>query len=109
MALQGHFAQHWSDVKGTPTGGVSYGKGFTISWQNGALREQGTDAPAEPNGAFVEDVLQAVIGRIEYYQASRFACQENAEALVALYAAAKRLDDRTKNREKRMVEGTHTM
>jgi hypothetical protein len=109
MAKQGHFEQHWSDTKGTPTGGVSYGKGFTISWQNGAIREQGSDPPGEPNGAFVEDVIQAVIGRIEYYQASKYACEENADALAALQLAATRLDDRTKAREARQVEGTHVV
>lgn len=102
---QGHFEEHWSDDQGRPAGGVSTGKGFTISWQNGPLG-RGLDR-REPNGAFVEDVIQAVIGRIEFYQASQFACQENADGLMALYQAAKRLDDRTKDREQRAVEGTH--
>ncbi len=103
--LNGHFAQHWSDNKGRPAGGVSSGRGFTISWQNGPLG-RGADR-VEPNGAFVEDVLDAVIRRIEFYQASEFACQENADALHALKIAAGRLDDRTKNREARAVGGTH--
>ena len=107
MALQGHYAEHWLDDKGNPAGGVSTGRGFTISWQHGPLGRDGTRQ--EPNGAFVEDVIQAVIGRIECYQSSQFACQENADALVALYEAAKRLDDRTKDREARLVEGTHAV
>ena len=104
---QGHYKEHWLDANDNPAGGVSYGKGFAISWQNGPLG-RGNDRK-EPNGAFVEDVIQAVIGRIEFYQSSKFACQENADALVALYEAAKRLDDRTKEREVRAVEGTHAV
>ena len=101
---QGHFEEHWLDNE-NPSGGVSFGKGFTISWQNGPLG-RGNERK-EPNGAFVEDVIQAVIGRIEFYQASKFSCQENADALNALKQAAQRLDDRTKERETREVEGTH--
>lgn len=107
MALNGYFTEHWSDDVGNPAGGVSTGRGFTISWQNGPLGKAGTPERREPNGAFVEDVLQAVIERIEFYQASRFVCQENADALEVLYIAARCLDDRVKSREKRLVEGTH--
>lgn len=109
MALFGHFSEHWLDGAGNPAGGVSTGRGFTISWQNGPLGEIGTSLRHEPDGAFVEDVLQAVIGRIEFYQQGRFACQENEDALTALRMAAQRLDDRTKDRERRLVEGTHAV
>ncbi len=101
---QGHFEEHWLE-DGKPAGGVSSGRGFAISWQNGPLG-RGNDRK-EPNGAFVEDVIQAVIGRIEFYQASEFACDANARALDALAEAAEELDARTKDREKRAVEGTH--
>ena len=104
---QGHFEQHWSDANGNPAGGTSSGRGFTISWQNGPLGQVGTTDRKEPNGAFVEDVIQAVIGRINFYQDSRFACGDNAEALAFLNKAAEALDRRTKNRESRQVEGTH--
>jgi hypothetical protein len=103
---QGHYEEHWSDSNGNPAGGVSTGKGFTISWQNGPLGRG--DDRREPNGAFVEDVIQAVIGRIAFYQRSQFACQANADALDALELAAEALDSRTKDREARAVEGTHT-
>ena len=109
MALLGHYFDHWSDDNGNPAGGVSTGRGFTISWQNGPLGKIGTPERREPNGAFVEDVIQAVIERIEFYQASRFTCRENAEALEALYHAAMVLDQRTKSREVRHVEGTHAV
>ena len=102
--MNGHFNEfHLSD--GVPTGGISCGRGFTISWQNGALG-RGNDKK-EPNGAFVEDVIDAVIRRIAAYQDSKFACAENADALDSLRMAARRLDDRTQGREAREVEGTH--
>lgn len=104
---QGHFEEHWNDANGNPAGGVSTGIGFTISWQNGPLGRSGTSERHGPNGAFVEDVIQAVIGRIEFYQASRFSCQDNLDALKHLQVAAECLDHRTKDREARTVEGTH--
>ena len=98
--------QHETDVHGNPSGGVTIGRGFTIAWQNGPLMVDG--ARREPTGAFVEDIIAAVIGRIEHYQASEFSCVENAEALDALRVAAARLNDRTMKRQTRGVEGTHT-
>jgi hypothetical protein len=103
---QGHFEEHWNDADGNPAGGVSTGKGFTISWQNGPLG-RGNER-REPNGAFVEDVIAAAIGRIEFYQQSRFNSADNAEAIDHLRLAAAALDRRTKDREARAVEGTHT-
>lgn len=102
---QGHFEEHWSDADANPAGGVSSGRGFTISWQNGPLGRG--ESRREPNGAFVEDVISAVIGRIEFYQASRFNCAENDNALAHLRNAAYALNERTKAREVRAVEGTH--
>ena len=101
------YEKHERDAQDNPAGGVSVGRGFTIAWQNGPLAVDGLRR--EPNGAFVEDVIQAVIGRIREYQASKFACQENADALRGLEIAAARLDDRTKNRAARGVEGTHAV
>lgn len=101
------YQRHERDEKGNPAGGVTVGRGFTIAWQNGPLAVDGVRV--EPNGAFVEDVIQAAIGRIEEYQDSRFKCQENADALHMLKGAALALDLRTRNREKRGVEGTHAV
>ena len=61
---QGFFEEHWVDENGNPAGGVSTGKGLTISWQNGPLGRIGTDERSEPNGAFVEDVVGAAKGTI---------------------------------------------
>ena len=102
--MQGHFSEHWSDGD-KPAGGVSSCRGFAISWQNGPLGRD--NDRQEPNGAFVEDVIQAVIRRIDFYQDSPFVCEANHTALSHLYLAADALDHRTKDREARKVEGTH--
>ena len=105
MSKQGFFSEHWTDANGNPNGGTASGRGFTISWQNGPL---GRDTERkEPNGAFVEDVLAAVIDRITFYQNGRFACPENAQALEDLKCAALALDLRTQRREAANIEGTH--
>ena len=104
MAKQGFFSQHWL-TDGKPAGGVSTGKGFTISWQNGPLRQSGREE--EPNGAFVEDLIAAICDRIEFYQAGGFACAENAAALEALEEAVRCLDARTARRVAAGTGGTH--
>ena len=98
---------HFYDSEGRPAGGTTYGQGFAIGWQNGPLAVDGMRA--EPNGAFVEDIIAAAIGRIKFYQTSSFVCQENFAALGYLLLAAQALDDRTKNRTARGVEGTHAV
>lgn len=97
--------QHNTDDQGRPAGGHTEGIGFQIDWQNGPLMIDGERR--DPNGAFVEDVIQAAIGRLEHYQESKFQCQENADAIDFLSLALGRLDDRTHAREERGVEGTH--
>lgn len=96
---------HWSDANGAPAGGCTFGDGFAISWQNGPLG-RGEDRKAA-NGAFVENIIVAAIGRLEYYQASRFNCQENADALDHLRLALNCCNRRTQRREAQAVEGTH--
>lgn len=91
---------------GTPAGGVTTGVGIHIAWQNGPLREQGSDEPAEPNGAFVEGVIEAALDRMEFYQSTRFACHENDEIAGNLRAALVWCKARTANRLAQGVEGT---
>lgn len=93
------------DELGRPAGGTSHGRGFTIAWQDGPLGT-GEDR-IEPNGAFVEDVITAAIGRLEFYQETEFACMANAQALERLRSALLALRKRTADREARGVEGTH--
>lgn len=104
----GFHAKNTTDENGNPTGGVVVGTGFTISWQDGPLG-RGEDRKA-PNGAFVEDVIVAVMQRIRFYQDAnnqKFACAENDRALNHLLKALRSLESRTKSREARGVEGTH--
>ena len=98
-------AEHWVDVDGNPAGGNTFGQGFAIGWQNGPLGRGGERL--EPNGAFVEDVIDACADRIRFYQGSRFACDRNARALAHLEVALEELDARTREREAAGIEGTH--
>ena len=92
------------DAEGRPDGGFVQGVGLDIEWQRGPLG-RGVDR-VEPNGAFVETVIAAVISRIEFYQ-EHFPCDENAEALIYLETALAALNERTARREAAGIEGTH--
>jgi len=108
------------DEKGNPDGGYARGIGIDIEWQAGPL---GRGAKrVEPNGAFVETVILAAKRRLEFYQTGsveqasqeevldakgKFACEENASALMYLEKALYFLNKRTEGREAREVEGTH--
>ena len=119
---------HVLDSNGNPAGGGTLGAGITIVWQNGPLGRQasgtcicedetfdgqgripnascpkhGVGAHEEPNGAFVEGVIQAAIGRLRFFQTGangKFACRENAIALTKLEEALMWLEKRTADRE----------
>lgn len=98
-------SNHFSDKDGMPTGGTTFGRGFAIGWQAGPLG-RGEDRQ-EPNGAFVEDIIKAAHDRLDYYQRSRFNSLYNAAAMHYLGLALDVLNERTDDREKRDVEGTH--
>jgi hypothetical protein len=95
------------DDNGNPAGGEVHGTGLIIDWQNGPLGRSEDNARIEPNGAFVETVIHAAKQRIEFYQAGKFACCENAIAITKLDEALMWLNKRTADREARKVEGTH--
>jgi len=97
------------DRNGNPAGGSTVATGIRIDWQDGPLGRG--EERQEPNGAFVEGVIQAAIGRLKFYQTAnlgRFGCRENAIALTKLEEALMWLEKRTVDREERKVEGTHT-
>lgn len=98
--IENHF-----DDNGNPHGGLVLAPGLEIRWQEGPLG-RGEDRQ-EPNGAFVETVITAVAHRIRFYQKSKFHCLENAIALGHLEAALEVLNERTRVRDDRDVEGTH--
>ena len=115
------WSHHNLDENGRPAGGethIATPRGYEnplaykanrvhIFWQNGPLREQGTDQPAEKNGAFVEDLLIAAIDRIDFYQEGEFACRENALIKTKIQEALHWCYERTDDRLRRGVEGTH--
>ena len=91
------------DPDGNPHGGTAVGVGIVIDWQKGPL---GTGmARREPNGAFVETLIDIARQRIQWYQNSKFKCRENEIAIIKLTEALEALGKRTKNRENRGVEG----
>lgn len=109
-------ANHWQDADGNPGGGSSQGMGFVISWQRGPLGRHAAGCDSSgcvdgctrlmQNGAFVEDVLEAVKDRLHFYQNGKFANIYNEKAISKIKEALKILRERTSDREKRQVEGT---
>jgi len=93
------------DAEGNPAGGIVTAKGIEIEWQSEPLG-RGTNRK-EPNGAFVEGVLQAALQRLYFYQEGKFKCRENAIAITKIEEALMWCNKRTQDREVREVEGTH--
>lgn len=72
-----------------------------IQFQDGALKESHID------GVHNEDLLLIVKDRLEGFQASEFACDENQKVLEAIDLALMHLYKRTHQRHRRNVEGTN--
>lgn len=98
-----HFTTVTPDGKEIISGGTSYGTGFCISWQNGAIKEPENDI----NGAFVETIIDAAKDRLNAYQQTVAKCPENQEAIALLTKALEVLNNRTKRRESEGNEGLH--
>lgn len=92
------------DKNGVPAGGFVRGIGIDISWQEGPSG-RGVDRK-EQTGARLEDVLDACLIRLKYYQGTKFNCPENILVLNSLEGALQWLQRRTEEREKRHVKGT---
>lgn len=101
--------EHLNDENGNPAGGRTVGIGIEIAWQIGPLGRVEQGNRVEQNGAFVEGVIAAAIDRLEYYQASKFKCRENALAITKLEEALHWCGHRTAKREAQKVEGTHAV
>lgn len=95
--------QNWTNSDGTHDGGVSTGIGFTISWQRGGLNEAGR------NGAFLVEVLESCYNQLNYFQNSKYACEENVEALEHLRNCITSLEKRRSRRNQEGVLGTHEL
>lgn len=97
--------KHENDENGNPAGGTTTGVGIDIRWQKGPLgRGEGRQ---EPNGAFVEGVIDAARNRLDYYQQSQFNSVYNERAIVHLDLALAACEQRTADREAQGIEGTH--
>lgn len=72
-----------------------------VSFQRGPILESGV------NGIHNEDLLHIVRHRLECFQTSQFACEENAKALSFVKEALEVLASRTLRRVAAGVEGTH--
>lgn len=73
----------------------------SIKFQDGPIKEAGI------NGIMDENLIAIVIDRLKGFQSGPYATLENAMALNSLEQALLALQERTKNRESRGVEGTH--
>lgn len=73
-----------------------------IRFQDGPIAERG------PNGTTNEEVMRVVIERIEALNTPPFSCRENSIALTHLQTALLWLEERTRQRQNRGVEGTAT-
>ena len=97
------------EVDGVPAGGRVAGVGFEIVWQDRPLGRGEDRIQAE--GAFVADVLLALIERVRFYQgesgggAGRFRCRENRHMIAKMEEALHWDEHRTRERERRRVEG----
>lgn len=76
---------------------------LAVFFQNGPIKEAGV------NGVMDENLIAIVIDRLEGFQSGRYACEENQQALNHLESALNALQDRTRKREARGVEGTHAV
>lgn len=90
---------HMVDKDGNPAGGLTVGPGMRLEWQNGPDEVQ--------TGAVVEQVIQAAIDRLLFYQEGKFASEYNEAAINYLRGAKRVLNERTADRENRGVEGTY--
>lgn len=106
---------------GNPTGGSVYLQvtkhgdsefpAVVINWQDGprgnATNPDGSSTLADPNGAFVEDVLWAALQRLEFFNDSKFRDRANSLAITHIEGAIQALKDRQLERSERKVEGKH--
>jgi hypothetical protein len=83
-----------------------------INWQDGprgtdATNPDGSPVLADPNGAFVEDVLWAALQRLEFFNNSKYRDRANSMAITHIEQALQALKDRQLERSYRNVEGKH--
>lgn len=78
-------------------GGRTHGPGFWVQWKGG---------PDDHYNAEPEDVLEAVLQRLRFFQRGPAMCLENETAIDHVRTAIRALEMRTERREATGVEGT---
>lgn len=101
QSADGKGNEWYKDKDGNPTGGKSWGIGYEINWQNG-IQKNGK------NGAFLEEIIEDCISRLEFFNSTKFRCRENSLAITKLEEALQWLNYRTANRQKQGVENSYT-
>lgn len=81
--------------------GIANNTGVNINFQNGPIAEYGV------NGLTQEVLLSIVADRLRSFQKGPYACKANACALTHIEEAQHWLQQRTIERMRRGVEGTH--
>lgn len=94
-------ANHAYQIEWTTKNGVR--DGLHVNFQNGPIKEFGV------NGLTQEALLAIVIDRLLCFQAGPFACEANGDAMEHCKLALSNLQQRTRARIARGVEGTHTV
>ncbi len=79
---------------------LPYAVSTEIFFQNGPIEN------GEPNGFTQEVLLALAIDRLQCFQRGPFSCRENAIALTHIETAMMWLQQRTRDRIARQVEGT---
>ena len=90
---------NWNGEEGEPAASVH--DHLFVRFQNGPIKEFGV------NGITQEALLAIVIDRLRSFQAGPYACVANESALSHCTEALFLLQDRTRARIARGVEGTH--
>jgi len=115
LVYKSTYEEVWADEPNPDNGNASHEFTFhyfdsptsrdsdTLYFQEGPISEVGV------NGVTNEAVIAAVKARLEGFQSSPYACEENAVALAGLQMALEALEARTKRRKKEGVEGTHKL
>ena len=88
----------------TSNGKLAFGL-VDIRFQKGPINADGNGV----NGIQHEDLLAIIIDRLQGFQSGKYACDDNAKALLCCQDALNILNSRTRARIARNVEGTHTV
>jgi hypothetical protein len=92
-------AKEFGSVRFTDPQGRHFG---TLDFQDGSIQTNGV------NGVTNEQVIDALIERLEALNAPPFVCLENEQAIANLRKALRWLESRTDSRIARGVEGSTT-